>query len=100
METLYDKILNEVQLYLCFSEMQEDSTNLTKAVKRVAIQAQIDLLKSQNERLHKQRIEVKALTQTLISEYENYRLKGKIEGIRLAIENNRQEIQELEKKLS
>lgn len=62
---------------------------LVKVIKNECIQAQIDCLNKQKDRLISQSIylnDIEAIP----------RLKGKCEGIKMAIENIRQELQELE----
>lgn len=99
METLYDKMLLAVKSpNTLFESTEKDEMEIAKACTNLAIEAQIDLLGKQNERLEKQK---KSLKETLdfVMGTRSDVINGKIEGIKLAIENNRQEIQELKRQL-
>lgn len=100
--TLYDKLFSEIE-QRTYSHADDIGVRgiekAAKACERVVIQAKVDLLGSQNEKLGRQKKELKdSLDKEPIRDSRVY-YSGKIEGIKLAIENNRQEIQELEKQL-
>lgn len=96
-ETLYNK------MHEAITRDVEDEFNATKeqakACERVAIHAQIVFLKiiNQNLELHVEQtrkfIDNEPMRDSIV--YYN----GKIEGIKLAVESNQQEINELEKQL-
>lgn len=99
-ETLYDKILKAVHQTIDTNGNGQDEVDCAKACYREAIQAQIVTLKiiNQNLELHCEN-EIKFIESEPMREAKVFS-KGKIEGIKLAIENIHQEIQELEKQIS
>ena len=87
-ETLFHKMYLEISL-----NKNDGNTVTAMACERVAIQAQIDLLKKQNIRISKQK---KAVNQI---DFFDENKNGKIDAFNFVMSNNRQEIKELEKQL-
>lgn len=94
METLYDKMFRVI----LDVEDEYFRINQAKACERVAKEAQIDLLECLSQRLKEQYDLLRALA--VENKGNDQRLNGKLEGIKLAIENNRQGIQELKRQLA
>jgi len=92
-ETLYDKMFIAIGKTVPNAQVWQIEL-IAKTCERVALQDKIVMLKiiNQNLELHVEHIKI-------LSDNEPIRYSGKVEGIRLAIESNQKEINELEKQL-
>lgn len=71
-----------------------------ESIEQICIQAKIDMLEENTRRLKEQSKSIKDLINENSGSMSNARLEGKRSGIKIAIENIRQNIQELQSQLS